>query len=241
MGKPCISSWFIANVPVSIRAAFFGTWTIVISLSGVNADANLVGLGQNSGFPSAPGNFNIIFMLIFCYSVLAKQFSSLSSSSLLFSLSLSIFFPWNTNYAGSYYWCHFKQEQTCQFCTVVTPIIHNKERLKSTGKKIAHAYNNRVTPSFRAGMLIVKVHTQWLLANMSTAIRAAFFGTFTIAIPRAGLNTGANLTGSGLGTQTRFCLCCNIINSPFPHFHNALCLAPKILHKNCFHFLLGRL
>ena len=90
-------------------------------------------------------------------------------------------------------------------------------------------------------MLIVKVHTQWFRANMSTAIRAAFSETFTIAIPRAGLNTGANLTGFGLGTQTRFFLSCNIINSPFPHFHNALCLAPKILHKNCFQFPLGRL
>ena len=90
-------------------------------------------------------------------------------------------------------------------------------------------------------MLIVKVHTQWFRANMSTAIRAAFFETFTIAIPKAGLNTGTNPTGFGLGTQTRFFLFCNIINSPFPHFHNALCLAPKILHKNCFQFLLGRL
>ena len=77
-----------------------------------------LGLGQNSGFPSAAGNFNIILMLIFCYSVLAEQFSSLlssssSSSSLLLSLSFSIFFPWNTNYAGSYYWRHFKQEQFC--------------------------------------------------------------------------------------------------------------------------------
>ena len=131
-GKTMHIEWFHANVPASIRPAFFGTWTIVISLSGVNADANLVGLGQNSGFPSAPGNFNIIFMLIFCYSVLAERFSSssLSSSSLLLSLSLSIFFQWNTNYAGSYYWCHFKQEQTCQFCTVVTAIKHNKERLR---------------------------------------------------------------------------------------------------------------
>jgi len=52
-----------------------------------------LGLGQNSGFPSAAGNFNIIFMLIFCYSVLAEQFSSLSlPSSLLLSLSLSIIF-----------------------------------------------------------------------------------------------------------------------------------------------------
>ena len=52
-----------------------------------------LGLGQNSGFPSAVGNFNIIFMLIFCYSVLAEQFSSLkSSSSLLSSLSFSIIF-----------------------------------------------------------------------------------------------------------------------------------------------------
>ena len=42
---------------------------------------------------SAAGNFNIIFMLIFCYSVLAERFSSLSSaSSLLLSLSLSIIF-----------------------------------------------------------------------------------------------------------------------------------------------------
>ena len=90
-------------------------------------------------------------------------------------------------------------------------------------------------------MLIVKVHTQWFRANTSTAIRAAFIGTLTSAITKAGLNTGANLTGSGLGTQTRFFLSCNIINSPFPHFHNALCLAPKILHKNCFQVPLGRL
>ena len=48
-----------------------------------------LGLGQKSGFPSTAGNFNIIFMLI---SVLAERFSSLSSSSLLLSLSLSIFF-----------------------------------------------------------------------------------------------------------------------------------------------------
>ena len=118
------------------------------------------------------------------------------------------------------------------------PIEHT---LRVTGKKIAHAYNNRATPNFRAGMLIVTVHTQWFHANMPTAIRAAFCGTFTIAIPNAGFNTGANLTGSGLGTQTRFFLCCNIINSPFPHFHNAPWLPSKILHKNCFLFLLGRL
>ena len=49
-------------------------------------------LEQNSGLLSAAGNFNIIFMLIFCYSVLAERFSSLSSSSLLLSLSLSIIF-----------------------------------------------------------------------------------------------------------------------------------------------------
>ena len=49
-----------------------------------------LGLGQNSGFLSAAGNFNIIFMLIFCYSVLGERFSSLSSSSLLLSLSLSL-------------------------------------------------------------------------------------------------------------------------------------------------------
>ena len=52
-----------------------------------------LGLGQNSGFPSPAANFNIIFMLIFCYSLSAEQFSSLSSSSsLLLSLSLSIIF-----------------------------------------------------------------------------------------------------------------------------------------------------
>ena len=134
-----------------------------------------LGLGQNSGFLSAAGNFNIIFMLIFCYSVLAERFSTLSSSSSTLLLSLS---------------------------------------------------------------LIVKVHTQWFRANMPTSIRATFIGTFTIAIPRAGLHTSANLTGSGLGTQTRFYLCCKIIkNSPFPHFHNEPCLPPKMLHKNCFRFL----
>ena len=47
----------------------------------------------NSGFPSAAGNLNIIFMLVFCYYVLAEWFSSLLSSlSLLLSLSLSIIF-----------------------------------------------------------------------------------------------------------------------------------------------------
>ena len=52
-----------------------------------------LGLGQNSSFPSAAGNFNIIFMLIFCYSVAAERFSSLSlSSSLLLSILLSIIF-----------------------------------------------------------------------------------------------------------------------------------------------------
>ena len=50
-------------------------------------------LEQNSGFLSGAGNFNIIFMMIFCYSVLAERFSSLSSSSLLLlSLLLSIIF-----------------------------------------------------------------------------------------------------------------------------------------------------
>ena len=50
-----------------------------------------LGLGQNSGFLSAAGNFNIIFMLIFCYSVLAERFSSLSLSSSLLLLSSIIF------------------------------------------------------------------------------------------------------------------------------------------------------
>ena len=134
MGKPCISSGFMQTCPHPLEQHFSEpepsssprqTSTQMPIWSGL-------GLGQNSGFPSAAGNFNIIFMLIFCYSVLAERFSSssLSSSSLLLSLSLSIFFQWNTNYAGSYYWCHFKQEQTCQFCTVVTAIKHNKERLR---------------------------------------------------------------------------------------------------------------
>ena len=52
-----------------------------------------LGLGQNSGFPSAEANFNIFFMVIFCYSVSAERFSSSSLSlSLLLSLSLSIIF-----------------------------------------------------------------------------------------------------------------------------------------------------
>ena len=78
-----ISNGFYANMPASITAAFFGTATIVISLVGVNTDANLVrsGFGTKSAFPSVGGNFNIIFMLIFCYSVLAERFSLLLSSS----------------------------------------------------------------------------------------------------------------------------------------------------------------
>ena len=134
MGKPCISSGFMETSPHPLDQHFSEP---AQSSSPCQASTQMpiwsgLGLGQNSGFRSVPGNFNIIFMLIFCYSVLAERFSSssLSSSSLLLSLSLSIFFPWNTNYADSYYWCHFKQEQTCQFCTVVTPIIHNKERLR---------------------------------------------------------------------------------------------------------------
>ena len=219
MAKPCISSGFMQTSSHPLDQHFSEPEQ---SSSPCQASTQIpiwsgLGLGQNSGFPSAAGNFNIIFMLIFCYSVLEERFSSL------------------------YDWCHFKQEQTCQFCTVVTLIMHNKERLTVTGKKSAHAYNDRVTPNFRAGMLIVKVHTLWFCANMPTAIKAAFCGTFTIAIPKAGLNTWTNLTGSGLGTQTRFFLCCNIINSPFPHFHNAPCLPTKILHKNCFHFLMRRL
>ena len=53
-----------------------------------------LGLGQNLAFPSVAANFNITFMVIFCYSVLAERFSSLSSSlsSLFLSLSLSISF-----------------------------------------------------------------------------------------------------------------------------------------------------
>ena len=90
-------------------------------------------------------------------------------------------------------------------------------------------------------MLIVKVHTQWFRANMSTTIRAAFFETFTIAIPRAGINTETNLSGFGfgLGTQTRFFLSCKIINSPFPDFHNAPCCPPTFCIRIVFIFFWG--
>ena len=55
--------WFHANVPASIRPAFFGTCTIVISLSGVNADANLVRFGFETKlrFPFRCSKFKYYF------------------------------------------------------------------------------------------------------------------------------------------------------------------------------------
>ena len=94
-GKTCISSGFMQTCPYPLEQHFSEPEQ---SSSPWQASTQMpiwsgLGLGQNSGFPSAVGNFNIIFMLIFCYSVLAEQFSSLkSSSSLLSSLSFSIIF-----------------------------------------------------------------------------------------------------------------------------------------------------
>ena len=118
MGKPCISSGFMQTCPHPLQqnCSEPEQWSSAWQASTQMPIWSGLGLGQNSGLPSAAGNFNITFMLIFCYSV-----------------------PFGP-----------------------------------------------------------------------------FFGTFTIAIPKAGLNTGTNLTGFGLGTQTRFFLCCNII---IRHFH----------------------
>ena len=61
-----ISNGFYANMPASITATFFGTSTIVISLVGVNTDANLVrfGFGTKSAFPSVGGNSDFLLFRV---------------------------------------------------------------------------------------------------------------------------------------------------------------------------------